>query len=62
MRNDHPRHWREICLEVVREKNSSRLSALLEELLTSLEAMKKERKWQLKIEQHDQQRAEDASD
>ena len=37
MRQDGRRDWREICVEVLQEKNTERVSALLEELLEALE-------------------------
>jgi hypothetical protein len=38
MSRGNQRDWREICEEVLSEKNSDRLSALLNELLEALEA------------------------
>ena len=37
MNERNRRDWREICVEVLREKQSNRLNELLEELLEALE-------------------------
>ena len=37
MGSDERRDWREICEDVVREKDSTRLNGLLQELLEALE-------------------------
>ncbi len=37
MAADNGRDWREICKEVIREKDNTRLNVLLEELLEALE-------------------------
>jgi len=38
MMTEMERDWRQICKEVLREKNSDKLIALLEELLLALDA------------------------
>ena len=49
MKQDRLRLWRDICQDVLREKNPARVNTLLLELLESLEEMERERGRQLKI-------------
>jgi hypothetical protein len=41
------RHWREICEDVLREKDTNRVNALLEELLEALDEHTRNRKRKL---------------
>jgi hypothetical protein len=62
MRGERPRHWREICQDVLREANPTRLNALFAELLASLEELERERRRQLKIVGYNEQEVRDAAD